>query len=352
MIWKVRLILLTILMGPQILIFLMTYQSYLAVDKYFNQVEAVSLAVTLLIVFLLPGVITQWLVVKPIDRVKRFCSAIKEGNYRERLGLPNESDDGEEEDPFTVLIRNLNWMARQIEIRETELQKTVKNLLESRQHIDRQNQDLMLVNKKLMSAQHDLQKRRDELEVAYQKMRSMAITDPLTKIANRRYFFEELNRSFKEMTHSHKPLSMVMLDIDYFKKVNDTYGHAVGDQVLTGIAGILQENTRKTDLAARVGGEEYALLLADINGENALEIVARIKEAVVEHVFKTTSGQKISVTISAGVCTLNDFPIGSPEDLYTYADQALYFSKRNGRNSISIFDPYSGKIEKDNCAWL
>lgn len=350
MIWKVRLILLTILMVPQILIFLMTYQSYLAVDKFFNQVEAVSLAVTLLIVFLLPGVITQWLVVKPINRVKRFCSAIKEGNYRERLGLPNESSDGEEEDPFTVLIRNLNWMARQIEIRETELQKTVKNLLESRQYIDRQNQHLMSVNKELLSAQHDLQKRGDELEVAYQKMRSMAITDPLTKIANRRHFFDELHRIFKEMTYCHKPLSMVMIDIDYFKKVNDTYGHAAGDQVLIEVARILQANTRKTDLAARVGGEEYALLLSDTNGENALEIVARIKKAVAAHVFEAASGQKISVTISAGICTLTEFTADSLDALYTYADQALYFSKHSGRNSISIFHPDNGEINKANCA--
>lgn len=328
----------------------MTYQSYLAADKFFNQVEAVSLAIILLIVFLLPGVITQWLVVKPINRVKRFCSAIKEGNYRERLGLPNESSDGEEGDPFTVLIRNLNWMARQIEIRETELQKTVQNLLESRQYIDRQNQHLISVNKKLLSVQHDLQKRGDELEVAYQKMRSMAITDPLTGIANRRYFFDELNRIFTERTYYHKSLSMVMIDIDYFKKVNDTYGHAVGDQVLIGIAGILQDNTRKTDLAARVGGEEYALLLSDTNEKNVLEIVARIKKAVAAHIFETISGQKVSVTISAGVCTLTDFSAGSFDELYTYADQALYFSKHSGRNSISIFDPYNGKIDKANCA--
>lgn len=343
---KLRLILLTIAVIPQFIMFAMTRQTYLAADKYFNQVEAVMLASALFIALSSPSMFSRWLIGKPLTKIKTFCSRIKAGNYKERLSLPNEARDGEDEDEFIVLMRNLNWMARKIEIREEELEKCVQHLSLSRQYIDKQNQHLITINKKLLSTQRDLQTRGIELEKAYEQMRNMAMTDPLTCIANRRCFFAELNTEMQ----CQRPLSMVMLDIDHFKKINDTYGHDTGDQILVGIGALLQDNTRKTDIVARVGGEEYAILLPNTCRQEALHIISRIKTMVETAAFTIPSGEKITATISAGLCTITNFCGINRDDLYKYADKALYFSKNNGRNSISIFDPCTGNIGKADCS--
>lgn len=350
MISKLRLILLTIVIAPQLVMFAAAHGSYLAADKYFNQVEAVSLAAALFLALALPGLIAEWLIVKPLFKVKSFCLEVKKGNYAVRLKLPNETTDGDGEDEFIVLMRNLNWMVRQIQIREQELKEALQHLSDSHHYIDKQNRYLLSINKKLLAAKKNLQKRGAELESAYQKMQHMAMTDPLTGIANRRCFFRELNRQLKAMAYWQQPLSMVMLDIDYFKRVNDTYGHDAGDQVLFEIGILLRHNTRKKDLIARVGGEEYAILLPGADEQEALQMVARIKAAAAAHVFETRNADKITITISAGVCTLACIAGISRDNLYTFTDKALYFSKRNGRNSISTYNPYSGEIKKADCA--
>ncbi len=339
MVSKLRLALLALVVIQHGVVFGMTYKSVLITEKSFSQIEAISLVSALLLALATPGVIVEWLIGKSLRKVRQFCLRVQQGNYQERLVLPNESRDGEGEDEIVVLMRDMNWMARQIEIRENHLQQAVDDLSESRRQIAEQNQYLVSTNAELMVMQKQLKERTAELENACLKMQVMAMTDPLTDIANRRCFFDTLEREFATQLCNCPPMSLLNIDIDWFKTINDTYGHEAGDKVLQELAGIIRANSRNGDLAARIGGEEYALLLSNADSQRAITVARRIQSAVAEHSFILDENRRVSVTVSIGVCTLEKYPCYSKRKIYSYADQALYHSKRCGRNRISIFDP-------------
>ena len=140
-----------------------------------------------------------------------------------------------------------------------------------------------------------------------------------------------------------------MIDIDHFKKVNDTYGHEIGDKVLAEVAEILKQNTRTDDVVARVGGEEYAIMFQDITSEQTLEIIKRIKSTIENNSFMIDKKNYLNVTISAGLCSLHHLP-EKIDKIYEYADTALYYSKNNGRNIISMFNPVTGEVNIAKCA--
>jgi len=123
---------------------------------------------------------------------------------------------------------------------------------------------------------------------------------------------------------------VLLTDVDHFKSVNDTYGHPIGDQVLKGVAQILREKARDTDLVARYGGEEFAVIMPETDGKGALVIAERIREAVGERVFQTELGP-LQVSISVGIAAAPGNGTAKQE-LIDLADQCLYFAKRNGRN--------------------
>ena len=315
-------------------------------DKWFSQIEAVSLVSALLLALVTPSLINEWLIGKPLEKMRYFCSKVKQGDYRERLALPNESRDRDDEDSITILMRDMNWMARQIELREQELKQAVETVRKSRQHIEKQNQSLAETNAELMVIQGRLNERTTELENAFQKMQVMALTDPLTTIANRRCFFDTLEQQFAALVCSCRPISLVMIDVDRFKTINDTFGHEAGDKVLRELAGIIQKYSRENDLVARIGGEEFTVLLPGAGSREAVVVAHRIKTAVSSRIFELGDEQRISITVSIGICTLSKTPCFARNNLYNYADQALYHSKNNGRNSISVFDPIIRSVVK------
>jgi len=297
-------------MIPQGILFWMASSSPLNGNRYFNEIEAVSLASALFLVLSMPSLIVEWLVGKHLDNMRQLCSRVKQGIYSELLSLPNEPSDGE--DNILILMRDMNWMARQIEFRERALRQAVEELRESRG-----------------------------------RMQVMAMTDPLTAIANRRCFFDTLERHFEALLCNYHPISLLIFDVDLFKRINDTYGHQAGDKILLELARIIQGNTRDRDLAARIGGEEYALLLPDTECQDAVGIARRIHRTIADYEFILTENQRISVTVSIGVCTLSQILCNlDKEKLYNYADQALYYSKQIGRNSVSVYDPDSHLINK------
>jgi len=341
---KLRLILLLMLLIPQGVMFAMAYDSSLESNKYFSQIEAASLASALMLAMIMPDITTQWLLGKPLASMRQLCYQVKQGNYRELLALPNESRD--EEDSILVLMRDLNWMARQIEIRERDLMQTADELWQSRNRMDEQNKMLLSINTELLTVQERLKERTIQLETSCQRMRVMAMTDPLTAIANRRCFFEALEGQFAEAIWNEQPISLVIIDIDYFKTINDTYGHQAGDTVLLELACIIQKNAREGDLAARIGGEEYAILLPGTLSEQAVGVANRIQTRIGKHKFLLDESQ-VSVTVSIGICTLpRSFCCLERDKIYHYADQALYYSKHNGRNSVSVYDPDTHLIAK------
>jgi diguanylate cyclase (GGDEF)-like protein len=160
-------------------------------------------------------------------------------------------------------------------------------------------------------------------------------TDPLTNIANRRYFFERGTQEFERARRYLTPLCIASIDIDHFKIVNDTYGHAAGDEVLISLCLVCQKILRKTELMARIGGEEFALLIPDTDIDGALQLAERIRLIVAENHI-VYQGCQIRCTISIGVATLQPTD-AKIDDCLKRADIAMYHAKKKGRNRLEKY---------------
>lgn len=176
-----------------------------------------------------------------------------------------------------------------------------------------------------------------ELEESRAKLKLQATTDPLTKLQNRRAFFEEGDKAVFTIQRYKTDLSVILLDIDFFKKVNDKYGHHAGDVVLVRIAKLLKSMVRHVDMAARIGGEEFSLMLPGTNRLGAAVLAERIRKTVMDDVIKVDN-EEISITISAGVVTAASENYDKFDDLLKIADRRLYLAKESGRNRICITD--------------
>ncbi len=170
-----------------------------------------------------------------------------------------------------------------------------------------------------------------------QKMEELTITDSLTQLFNRRHFFELVTKEFIRASRYQRILSVIMLDIDLFKKVNDTYGHAVGDHVLQHIARVCKLEMRSTDIIARYGGEEFVIALPETDLFNA-EIMAKRLCNAIELLSIPSPKGNIRVTVSLGVAQMDE-TCQRLEDLFEHADIALYQAKVNGRNRVEIYIP-------------
>lgn len=159
--------------------------------------------------------------------------------------------------------------------------------------------------------------------------------DSLSQLFNRRYLLERFAELHAAAQALRQPLSVLVVDIDEFKRINDTYGHAAGDVVIRGVARLLSESTRATDLSGRLGGEEFVLVLEGHDSDIAAAVGERIRASVEETSFPI-AGAELRVTISVGVTTQAVGATRTIDDLLREADDALYASKRSGRNRVSI----------------
>ncbi|MCX5719783.1 MAG: diguanylate cyclase [Nitrospirae bacterium] len=184
--------------------------------------------------------------------------------------------------------------------------------------------------------QDELRQKNRQLEELLVKVELMAITDPLTEIYNRRHFDTIFKREFIRVTRYKTPLSCLMIDVDHFKRINDTFGHQTGDSVLKEIAQIIKSCLRtEVDIVARWGGEEFIVLLTQTKKEEALNPALRMLKAISEHTFSgITSNEQI--TVSIGVAGAPDPSIDNGEKLIRATDNALYEAKNKGRNRIEI----------------
>ncbi len=169
------------------------------------------------------------------------------------------------------------------------------------------------------------------LSIRSESLEQAALTDALTGLSNRRYFDDALDEYLAAFSRIDKPLGMVILDLDHFKSVNDTYGHTVGDEVLRAVAFCLKDFTRYHDVVARLGGEEFAILSPNIAQSQLFELAERIRKAIAQIVVHA-GGASINVTVSAGLAIWDGKETG--EGLYSRADKQLYAAKRNGRNQV------------------
>ncbi|MCE5194971.1 MAG: sensor domain-containing diguanylate cyclase [Nitrospiraceae bacterium] len=167
------------------------------------------------------------------------------------------------------------------------------------------------------------------------EIKRLSVVDGLTGLFNHRHFQEKLTDEFRRLDRTQKPFSILLLDIDYFKKVNDTYGHPAGDKILQGVANIMKNTMRDIDIAARYGGEEFVAILPDTDSTGAMNIAERLRQQTLDNGFNI-DGKNIHVTVSIGISTA----AGKSDDkksLVEKADQALYHAKNNGRNQCVLW---------------
>jgi diguanylate cyclase (GGDEF)-like protein len=167
------------------------------------------------------------------------------------------------------------------------------------------------------------------------RLEELATTDGMTGLMNRRTLLEVVANKLRAARRFSKPLSVLICDIDHFKRVNDTYGHDVGDQVIKGFADALRRIKRDIDVVARIGGEEFVFLCEETSDQGGLQLAERIRAELEAMRFTTEQGE-FQVTSSVGVAT---FPAAGQEweSLFRSADEALYASKRGGRNRVTLW---------------
>ncbi len=184
-----------------------------------------------------------------------------------------------------------------------------------------------------------------KVQSTQKRLMALATIDDLTQLYNRRYFFARCQQEMARARRYRRPLSCLILDIDHFKQVNDTYGHLAGDKVLQDIARILLTQCRQSDLVGRYGGEEMIVLLPETDAAGALAIAERIRETIKAHQTVIHNGQRLRVTVSVGVAHLDGAALDtldSPDRIVQCADDALLQAKRAGRNRTILYQPPSG----------
>jgi len=193
------------------------------------------------------------------------------------------------------------------------------------------------LTKELAEKNQELQREISKSREYEQILEKMAHTDYLTKVLNRRYFFELARKEIERSQQKNLSLAMIILDIDHFKNVNDTHGHLIGDKILVNLANLCQSKIREGDIFARYGGEEFVILMPNATRDAAQKTAERIRQVVFQS-FMVTGRVNILITISLGVVCWDGFGEISLEGLLDKADQALYKAKQAGRNQVIIWE--------------
>ncbi len=184
-----------------------------------------------------------------------------------------------------------------------------------------------------------IQKRR--IEIQQKQLEQMAYYDPLTDLPNRRLLEKLIKREFSSMQRYGHETVMIILDIDDFKRINDTYGHLVGDKMLRQVADLLKNNVRESDTVARFGGEEFIILMPKASVEEGYVFAERLRKLIMEKRF-TIGSITLQITSSFGVTSIDDISSQTIEDYYSLADKALYLAKQGGKNRVE--NVYRGQV--------
>ncbi|MGI9430850.1 MAG: diguanylate cyclase [Myxococcota bacterium] len=269
-----------------------------AFEPVFDMVKRVFVIdLGILILFSLVAHRVTSAMVRPIEALSEGARRISQGE------LDVELVESEARDEIGLLTRTFNDMTRK--------------LLSHRVEIERANHKLVAQNA--------------ELQRANEVLEQLSITDGLTRLHNHRFFQDHLTREIKRVSRTSENLSMLMCDIDDFKRLNDRLGHAAGDELLAGIAGVLDESVRETDFLARYGGEEFVVLCPDTDLAGAIHVAEKIRSCVAEGSFILDGSSQLSkITISIGVAQFE----GSRRSFFQAADQALYRAKGAGKNCV------------------
>ncbi len=181
--------------------------------------------------------------------------------------------------------------------------------------------------------QDELREKNRQLEEVLSQMETLAMTDQLTGLFNRRFFESIIEKEFSKTVRYKHPMSCLMIDIDHFKRINDEYGHHAGDQVLKEISQVMKNCFREADTVARWGGEEFIILLPETTKENALQVASRLLISVSTFKFSSLPG---GITVSIGLASIPEPAVDTSEKLIAASDRALYEAKTKGRNRIEV----------------
>ncbi|MCQ3938497.1 MAG: hypothetical protein DPW18_15820 [Chloroflexi bacterium] len=192
-----------------------------------------------------------------------------------------------------------------------------------------------MAEEELRRAKEAIEEINETLQSAFEREQIASRTDSLTGVFNRRYFFELIEYEFAASRRYRRPLSIVMFDIDLFKRINDTYGHQVGDEVLRHVARVVRNQLRESDVLSRYGGDEFVLLLPNSDEREAAAVLRRIHRKIRSSKYLVEGKSPIDVTISAGIASWQP-GMESPTQLIRSADEALYSAKGAGRNRMAI----------------
>lgn len=265
----------------------------------------------------------SFIIMRPVTTISRSLNADK-NNHEHITLIPLTTQD-----EFGELARQFNETRLQL----ADANKKLRSRIEAA--------DIQLLN-----TNEQLRKQSDELKRVNEELRRLSITDPLTGLYNRREFEQLMSTDILLSLRHNEPNSLLIVDIDLFKKINDTYGHAVGDRVLRQLAALLTENLRRSDVLCRLGGEEFVVLCRRANREKAMLVAENIRRVVEGYEFQTGE-QKLKITISLGIASIpNDDNARTTDELFQQADSALYYSKAKGRNRVTHYSDVSTKIRQ------
>lgn len=239
-------------------------------------------------------------IMAPIHALSSGAQRILDGHIHHQIPAPSIRDD-----ELGLLTLTFNEMMRKLRHNQIEIERDRLRLAE----------------------------KNEELQAANEVLSQLSITDGLTKLHNHRYFQDHLTREIKRVSRTHSPLTLILIDIDDFKQLNDTYGHAAGDDVLVSLAGIMNESARESDLIARYGGEEFVILMPNTDLAGAVHLAEKIRMAVESR--RLIIGDRLKpvlVTISLGVALFK----GNRREFFAEADRALYRAKAAGKNCVII----------------
>ncbi|HZW04440.1 MAG TPA: diguanylate cyclase [Anaerolineaceae bacterium] len=215
-----------------------------------------------------------------------------------------------------------------VDVFNTEADRRVKNLQVMHQ-LDSARKETEIAHLKNLALLNEVEERKR----AQVQLEHLANTDSLTGLVNRRYFYELAGAAFEQARSTRTSLAVLMVDIDHFKQVNDTYGHLTGDQVLESLAAVIRGGFRKDDITARFGGEEFVIVLPGSDAPTARQAAERLRKRVMQTPIHTDHGI-LALTISVGIALVTDEPDLNFETLLTRADRAMYRAKQAGRNRV------------------
>ena len=244
--------------------------------------------------------------------------------------LIKQRDDYEEVETLSSTLRNLILNLTEKTRAMNELNTTLEYRVEERTR-ELENTNTLLEDE---IVQRDAMRR--ERETLIRQLEETARTDALTGLKNRRHYFELGKTAVEKAVRSGAPLSAIMFDADHFKKVNDTHGHGVGDKALVHLSELATQAIRVIDVIARVGGEEFAVLLENTDESSAEEVAERLRSLIESHPLPLERGH-LTLTISAGVATFWPDKSDNLDTLLLYADRALYQAKAGGRNRVCLY---------------